>query len=74
MSLTALGKVVLHLSHHGEAGHVPYRDSKLTRVLKNSLSGNSYTTLLATLHPQAEHFEECINTLQVCTCVLGFLH
>lgn len=65
VSLTALGKVVLHLSHNGDAGHVPYRDSKLTRVLKNSLSGNSYTTLLSTLHPAADNYDECFLTLQV---------
>lgn len=63
-SLTALGKVVLTLAQDEKAEHVPYRDAKLTRVLKNSLSGNSYTTLLATLNPKADDFEECLNTVQ----------
>ncbi|GMH36614.1 hypothetical protein BSKO_04487 [Bryopsis sp. KO-2023] len=63
-SLTALGKVVMNLSQEGDRGHVPYRDSKLTRILKESLNGNSYTTLLANLNPTADNFEECFNTLQ----------
>jgi hypothetical protein len=52
-SLTALGKVVMALDPHnrGGLGHVPYRDDKLTRVLQNSLGGNSYTALVATIHP-----------------------
>ena len=51
-SLTALGKVVMALDPNANQSHVPYRDSKLTRLLQNSLGGNSYTTLLATIHPQ----------------------
>jgi len=51
-SLTALGKVVMALDPNANQSHVPYRDSKLTRLLQNSLGGNSYTTLLATVHPQ----------------------
>lgn len=77
VSLTALGKVVLALSQGTEAGHVPYRDSKLTRILKNSLSGNSYTTLLAMLHPAHDNYEECFNTLQVgkgCDDYYALLH
>ena len=52
-SLTALGKVVMALDPHnrGGMGHVPYRDDKLTRVLQSSLGGNSYTALVATIHP-----------------------
>eukprot|EP00803_Ostreobium_quekettii_P011013 evm.model.scf_946.1 EVM.evm.TU.scf_946.1 scf_946:6400-16587(+) len=63
-SLTALGKVVMSLSHEGDHGHVAFRDSRLTRILKDSLNGNSYTTLLANLNPIAENYEECFNTLQ----------
>ena len=47
---------------------VPYRDSKLTRILQNSLGGNSYTTVLATVHPLGEHYEECLSTLVSVIC------
>ena len=63
-SLTALGKVIMALDPTQKQGHVPYRDSKLTRLLQNSLGGNSYTALLATLHPMAAHHSECLSTLQ----------
>jgi len=43
---------------------VPYRDSKLTRLLQNSLGGNSYTTLVATIHPVVPYADECLSTLQ----------
>ena len=63
-SLTALGKVVLALDPSSNSGtHVPYRDSKVTRLLQNSLGGNSYTTLVATIHPVAEYAEESLSTL-----------
>ncbi len=147
-SLTGLGKVVVALNSGSAAKHIPYRDSKLTRLLQNSLgcvrvsvcvgangsirrcyfsvtlilicnetgcsaltifvyfpfhddftllcfclccifslyrnsldirrrylsifshrSGNSFTTLLATVNPGAAHFEETVNTLQVKTAV-----
>jgi len=63
-SLTALGKVVLALDPSQNISHVPYRDSKLTRLLQNSLGGNSYTTLIATIHPIANYADECLSTLQ----------
>jgi len=63
-SLTALGKVVMALDPNAESNHVPYRDSKLTRLLQNSLGGNSYTTVLATIHPAPTYSEECLSTLQ----------
>merc|ERR1719265_2073372 len=47
--------------------YIPYRDSKLTRILQNSLGGNSFTTLLATIHPRAIHYEECLSTLHFAT-------
>lgn len=46
------------------SAHVPYRDSKLTRLLQNSLGGNSWTALLATLNPTRSNYEECLSTLQ----------
>ena len=63
-SLTALGKVVMSLENAADKHHVPYRDSKLTRILQNSLGGNSYTTLMAAVHPNPGHYEECLSTLQ----------
>ena len=63
-SLTALGKVVMALDPNAASSHVPYRDCKLTRVLQNSLGGNSYTTLVAAIHPCQEYIEECLSTLQ----------
>ena len=62
-SLTALGKVIISLSNPDEYSHVPYRDSKLTRILQNSLSGNCYTTLLATINPYKLNYEETLQTL-----------
>nr|CCA16729.1 kinesinlike protein putative [Albugo laibachii Nc14]CCA21832.1 kinesinlike protein putative [Albugo laibachii Nc14] len=44
--------------------YIPYRDSKLTRLLQNSIGGNSITMLIATIHPMREHYEECLSTLQ----------
>jgi hypothetical protein len=63
-SLTALGKVIMALDPSSQGTHIPYRDSKLTRILQNTLSGNSYTTLLATIYPNPLYFEECLSTLQ----------
>ena len=63
-SLTALGKVVMALDPSTVGTHVPYRDSKLTRVLQNSLGGNSYTSVMANIHPHPSFFEECLSTLQ----------
>ena len=54
----------MSLDPNSENTHIPYRDSKLTRVLQNSLGGNSYTIVLAAIHPHASHYEECLSTLQ----------
>jgi hypothetical protein len=63
-SLTALGKVIMALDPSTESTHIPYRDSKLTRILQNSLGGNSYTSVVANIHPHPTYFEECLSTLQ----------
>lgn len=60
-SLSALGKVVIALE---QGAYVPYRDSKLTRLLQNSLGGNSYTSLLTAIHPCPNYYDECLSTLQ----------
>lgn len=49
-SLSALGKVINALSE-GKNSHVPYRDSKLTRLLQESLGGNSITSLVINVSP-----------------------
>lgn len=63
-SLSALGKVIMALDPSTETSHVPYRDSKLTRVLQNSLGGNSFTSVIAAIHPNANYYDECLSTLQ----------
>eukprot|EP00163_Fabomonas_tropica_P001113 TRINITY_DN10842_c0_g1_i1.p1 TRINITY_DN10842_c0_g1~~TRINITY_DN10842_c0_g1_i1.p1 ORF type:complete len:946 (-),score=206.20 TRINITY_DN10842_c0_g1_i1:49-2886(-) len=61
-SLAALGNVVVSLVQG--VPHVPYRDSKLTRLLQASLGGNSFTTVLVTLNPDPAEYAESLNTLQ----------
>lgn len=61
-SLSALGKVVLALAATN-ARHIPYRDTKLTRILQNSLGGNAYTTLLCCIDPSPVNYEESLNSL-----------
>lgn len=61
LSLTTLGKVIAALST--KTPHVPYRDSKLTKILKDSVSGNTRTCLIATVSPTAECADETISTL-----------
>jgi hypothetical protein len=63
-SLSALGKVIMSLDPTTKESHIPFRDSKLTRVLQNSLGGNSFTTVLASLNPHPSQYEECLSTLQ----------
>jgi len=60
-SLTTLGKVVAGLS--SKALHIPYRDSKLTRILQDSIGGNTRTCLIAAVSPIAECADESISTL-----------
>lgn len=62
--LLALGNVINALSENQK--HVPYRDSKLTRLLCDSLGGNSRTVLIACISPAEIDMAESINTLQVC--------
>lgn len=49
-SLTTFGKVILGLTSAG-SHHIPYRDSKLTRILQGSLGGNCKTTMIAAITP-----------------------
>ncbi|XP_031423684.1 kinesin-like protein KIF21B isoform X3 [Clupea harengus] len=63
--LLALGNVISALGDQSKkGGHVPYRDSKLTRLLQDSLGGNSRTVMLACVSPSDRDFMETLNTLK----------
>ncbi|XP_067360604.1 kinesin-like protein KIF21B isoform X5 [Channa argus] len=63
--LLALGNVISALGDHTKkGGHVPYRDSKLTRLLQDSLGGNSRTVMIACISPSDRDFMETLNTLK----------
>mmetsp|Transcript_9614 Transcript_9614/g.14470 ORF Transcript_9614/g.14470 Transcript_9614/m.14470 type:complete len:762 (-) Transcript_9614:127-2412(-) len=66
LSLHTLGKCISSLVKvaNGKDTHVPYRESKLTRLLQDSLGGNSRTFLIATLSPSLGNAEESISTLK----------
>ncbi|GJP43711.1 hypothetical protein CLOM_g3143, partial [Closterium sp. NIES-68] len=61
-SLLTLGRVITALVDH--TGHIPYRDSKLTRLLRDSLGGRTKTCIIATVSPVALCLEETLNTLE----------
>ncbi|GLH06029.1 uncharacterized protein GBIM_11552 [Gryllus bimaculatus] len=62
--LLALGNVISALGDKAKkALHVPYRDSKLTRLLQDSLGGNSQTVMIACISPSDRDFMETLNTL-----------
>jgi kinesin family protein 3/17 len=62
-SLSALGNCISALLKTGRA-HIPYRDSKLTRLLQDSLGGNTRTIFVVTLSPSFSCSEETLSTLQ----------
>ncbi|RUS19784.1 kinesin heavy chain [Endogone sp. FLAS-F59071] len=62
-SLTALGMVINALTD-GKSSHVPYRDSKLTRILQEALGGNSRTTLIINCSPSSYNEAETLGTLR----------
>nr|XP_017229976.1 PREDICTED: kinesin-like protein KIN-7D, mitochondrial isoform X2 [Daucus carota subsp. sativus] len=62
-SLLTLGTVIGKLSE-GKASHVPYRDSKLTRLLQSSLGGHGHVSLICTITPASSNSEETHNTLK----------
>ncbi|CAA6666905.1 unnamed protein product [Spirodela intermedia] len=67
-SLLTLGSVIRKLSSQGRNGHIPYRDSKLTRILQPSLGGNARTAIICTLSPARGHVEQSKNTLLFAGC------
>ncbi|KAL4577700.1 hypothetical protein LXL04_013811 [Taraxacum kok-saghyz] len=66
-SLLTLGTVIRKLSK-GRSGHIPFRDSKLTRILQSSLGGNSRTAIICTMSPARSHVEQSRNTLLFASC------
>ncbi|KAI9308257.1 kinesin motor domain-containing protein [Cunninghamella echinulata] len=69
-SLLTLGTVISKLTESGKsAGHIPYRDSKLTRILQSSLSGQAKVVVICTISPYVLAIEESINTLKFATRV-----
>ena len=66
-SLMALGNVINALSEGGAAAggkHIPYRDSKLTRLLQESLGGNASTMMIAAISPADYNYDETVGTLK----------
>jgi len=63
--LLALGNVISALGDENtKRGHIPYRDSKLTRLLQDSLGGNSHTLMIACISPADSNMEETVSTLR----------
>ena len=62
--LASLGKVISQLSSRTPGTHVSYRDSKLTRMLQDSLGGNAITYMIACVTPAEFHLSETLNTVQ----------
>jgi len=78
-SLFALGKVISTLADEARdprsvASHVPYRDSKLTKLLMDSLGGRSLTLMIACCSSNADHVEETIRTLQYAARVTSIVN
>ena len=63
LSLSALGNVISALVD-GKSSHIPYRDSKLTRMLQDSLGGNTKTVMIACVSPADYNYEETLSTLR----------
>ena len=63
-SLLALGSCINALCDRRQKAHVPYRNSKLTRLLKFSLGGNCKTVMIVCVSPSSAHFDETQNTLR----------
>jgi len=62
-SLFILTNVIKKLSD-GKTSHIPYRDSKLTRILSNALGGNSLTGVICTISPALQNYAQTLSTLR----------
>ncbi|PNY06518.1 kinesin-related protein 4-like [Trifolium pratense] len=67
-SLLTLGTVIRKLSKGGRNGHIPFRDSKLTRILQSSIGGNARTAIICTMSPARSYVEQTRNTLLFASC------
>ena len=65
LSLSALGNVIKSLVTGSQ--HVPFRDSKLTRLLQDSLGGNTKTVMIAAISPADDNYQETLSTLMYAT-------
>ncbi len=63
LSLSTLGKVINALTEVNKK-HIPYRDSKLTRLLKESIGGNCLTRLIINISPSAVNSSETVSSLR----------
>lgn len=63
LSLSALGNVISALVD-GKSSHIPYKDSKLTRLLQDSLGGNTKTVMIAAVSPADYNYDETLGTLR----------
>jgi len=63
LSLSALGNVISSLVK-GKSAHIPYRDSKLTQLLQDSLGGNSKSIMIANIGPASYNYDESLMTLR----------
>jgi len=64
LSLSALGNVINSLTSNSKSKHIPYRDSNLTRILQDSLGGNSKTVMIANICSSDYNYEETLSTLR----------
>lgn len=62
--LTCLGNVIMSLTDSKKAKHIPYRDSKLTKLLADSLGGNTKTVMIANCSPSSYNYDETKGTLR----------
>jgi len=63
-SISALGNCINALANNSKEQHVPFRDSKLTRILTECLGGNSKTAICACISPFLMNYDESLTTLQ----------
>ncbi|XP_043233135.1 kinesin-like protein KIF3B [Amphibalanus amphitrite] len=63
LSLSALGNIISALVD-GKSSHIPYRDSKLTRLFQDSLGGNAKTVMVANIGPASYNYDETLSTLR----------
>merc|ERR1719387_1104143 len=64
LSLSALGNVISALVDGTSSTNIPFRDSKLTRLLQDSLGGNTRTVMMANVGPASMNYDESLSTLR----------